>query len=151
MRAALVDLRATVATLRAAPEEGMALEVALPRLLEEFQFFSELMYELHVPNPMPDLSPAHRHAFYRAAQEGLTNIQKHAQASKVSVSLAQEGNSWVLRVKDDGRGPQASCEAPGFGLLGLRERAELLGGTVKLDAVKSGGSVLIVALPVEKH
>jgi signal transduction histidine kinase len=57
----------------------------------------------------------------------------------------------VLRVKDDGCGLHTSSEAPGFGLLGLRERAELLGGTVKLDAVKSGGSVLIVALPEEKY
>jgi signal transduction histidine kinase len=149
VREALADLRATVAALRAAPEAAMTLETALPKLLADFESSTQLRYRLSLPNPMPDLPSSYRHTFYRAAQEGLTNVQKHAHASEVSVSLSEEGSAWVMRVTDDGCGPQSSGDAPGFGLLGLRERAELLGGSVKLDESQNGGSALVLSLPAE--
>lgn len=148
VRAALADLRATVAALRAAPEEDMALDTALPQLLAEFEASTQLRCRLTLPDPMPDLPASHRHTLYRGVQEGLTNVQKHAAASEVRVSLAPAGATWVLRVADNGCGPR-SDGAPGFGLLGLRERAELLGGQAALEAIPGGGSALVVTLPAE--
>ena len=100
---------------------------------------------------MPDLPSAYRQTFYRAAQEGLTNVQKHAHATEVDVSLTAGGDAYVMRVADNGCGPGGSGDAAGFGLLGLRERAELLGGTAALDAAAGGGSALTVWLPRESR
>jgi signal transduction histidine kinase len=148
VREALADLRATVATLRAAPEEGMTLETALPRLVADFSAATTLRSDLRLPDDLPDLPSAYRHTFYRAAQEALTNAQKHAQATKVEIALAQEGDAWVLRVADNGCGPRAAS-GQGFGLLGLRERAQLLGGAVAFGERAAGGSELVVSLPVK--
>ncbi len=148
VRAALADLRATVATLRAAPEEDMALGSALSRLAADFSNATGMTSHVRLPEPMPELPSAYRHTFYRAAQEALTNAQKHGHASMVSIAVDQEGDAWVLRVVDNGCGLRDGG-AQGFGLLGLRERAQLLGGVVELAGIPEGGSELTVSLPVK--
>jgi two-component system NarL family sensor kinase len=103
--------------------------------------------ELSVPaeiRPPPDAALA----LYRAAQEGLTNVQRHAQASSVAISLAARNGSLELSVRDDGVGPlEADPNHTGFGLLGLRERVELLGGHLDFDRAAEGGSRLTVTVP----
>jgi signal transduction histidine kinase len=148
VRAALADLRATVATLRAAPEEDMALGSALSKLAGDFSAATSMSTQLTLPADMPELPSSYRHTFYRATQEALTNAQKHGHASMVSITLDEEGDAWVLRVIDNGCGPQDAA-GQGFGLLGLRERAQLLGGSVELKGQEGGGSELTVSLPVK--
>jgi signal transduction histidine kinase len=97
---------------------------------------------------LPNLPHTHRLAFYRAAQEALTNIQRHAQASWVTLYLEDAGESIRLRVVDDGVGIPAEAESKGFGLRGLQERAQRLGGTLRYGQNPTGGTELALIIPV---
>jgi len=83
---------------------------------------------------------------YRAAQEALTNVRRHARASRLDIELAfAAGGGIRLRVEDDGVG--ADQVDPGFGLLGLRERAESVGGRMTVQSVRGRGFTLEMELP----
>jgi len=86
-------------------------------------------------------------------QEALTNAARHAQASRVQVRLALSPRTIHLEVRDDGRGFDPDARAPatgapgGRGLVGMRERVELLGGTIRVDSRPGAGTQVIVDLP----
>jgi signal transduction histidine kinase len=83
---------------------------------------------------------------YRAAQEALTNVRRHAQASNIRIQLAFAESELIrLRIEDDGVG--ADQPRAGFGLVGLRERAEMCGGSVSVSAARGRGFALEVELP----
>jgi PAS domain S-box-containing protein len=91
-----------------------------------------------------------RHAvgFYRIAQEALTNVTRHAGAAHVSLALENDGEACVLTVKDDGRGFDPHAVRPGaLGLLGIGERALMLGGTVTVDSAPGFGTEVRVRVP----
>ncbi len=151
VRAALAELRQTVAALRAPLEADLPLDQALRRLAAEFQAATGLRVSLALPDPLPAIPPAQRLAFYRGAQEGLTNVQRHAGAAQAWLTLVQEEAALVLRVADDGAGPASTAEDAGeggFGLHGLEERAGYLGGAVVLAPRPGGGAELTMALPL---
>ena len=145
VRAALRELRQTVAALRQPLESDLPLETAVRRLVADFQQATGLTVHLAWPADLPPLAPAQRLTLYRAVQEGLTNIHKHAAATQAWVTLEADGAHLTLRIRDDGRGPQAN--AGGFGLRGLRERAAHLGGAVHFGPAPQGGARLEVRLP----
>ena len=92
------------------------------------------------------LAPQVASALYRAAQEGLTNARKHARPDSARVTLDYRAADRIcLTVADDGVGSANTTE--GFGLLGLRERAQLLGGTVAVRTTPGDGFVLEVQVP----
>ena len=93
------------------------------------------------------LAPAVDAALYRLAQESLTNALRHARsATHVAIDVRREGDVVRLRVSDDGQtGPAVE---PGFGLLGMAERAKLLGGSLQAGPVPEGGWVVEAVLPV---
>jgi len=88
-------------------------------------------------------------AFFRIFQEALTNIIRHAAATKVEVRLAETGGQIVLEVKDNGRGISKTQvnNTKSIGLLGLRERASLLGGTLRLEGRRGKGTILTARIP----
>ena len=88
-------------------------------------------------------------AFFRIFQETLTNIIRHAEAARVQVRLEETGDSLVLRVKDDGRGitEEDIHNTKSIGLLGMRERAALLGGDVQLHGEPGKGTTVTVSIP----
>jgi signal transduction histidine kinase len=90
-------------------------------------------------------SAAAQLALYRIVQESLTNIGRHAQATTVSIRLTEEHGDYVLTVTDDGRG--AGAEPEGKGMLGMRERAELLGGSFTTREPPTGGLVVEARIP----
>jgi signal transduction histidine kinase len=99
----------------------------------------------HCGPPRP-LADAIVFTLYRAAQEALTNVRRHAHASTVHIELAFVASDVVrLRVEDDGVG--ADAPRGGFGLIGLRERAELCGGTVSIASARGRGFLVEVELP----
>jgi signal transduction histidine kinase len=91
-------------------------------------------------------------AVFRIVQEALTNVVKHAQARSAAVEVAISPQDVRLTVEDDGRGVDLSRAAPrregGMGLLGMRERAELLGGRLRLTAREGGGTRVEAVIPV---
>jgi signal transduction histidine kinase len=86
-------------------------------------------------------------AAYFVASEALANVTKHAQASRIDVALTPRDDSLVLSIRDDGVGGAHS--ARGSGLIGLHDRVEALGGTIRIESPPGAGTLLVVALPLE--
>ena len=96
------------------------------------------------------LPPAVDAAVYRLAQESLTNAVRHARsATRVAIDVRREGDTVRLRVCDDGHPEPGPAPEPGFGLLGMAERAQLLGGSFTAGPGPTGGWVVEAVLPVE--
>jgi signal transduction histidine kinase len=149
VRQALTELRQTVGRLREPVETELDLPQALQRMVERFQSASGMQVRLELPHEPCTMSPAQRLALYRAAQEGLTNIQRHAQAAEACLRLDCSPEEVFLELHDNGRGlPMDGLETTlGFGLRGLQERAAALGGEARLENAPEGGAVLSIRLP----
>jgi signal transduction histidine kinase len=93
-------------------------------------------------------APAVQLALYRIVQESLTNVGRHAQATTVRIRLTEEGRDYLLTVTDDGRGIADAAAHEGSGLLGMRERAELLGGRFEASNLPDGGFSVSARIPI---
>ena len=149
MKEALAELRHTVAALRSPPESELPLDQALLQLAHTFQDNTGLAVQCDLPDSLPHLPEAHRLALYRAAQESLTNAQRHASAKQVWLTLSAANDHVTLTAADDGKGfgEQTATSEGGYGLRGLRERAAQLGGELYLETRPSGGAQLCFSLP----
>ena len=148
VREALNELRGTVATLRTPIEADLHLRSALKRLVDHYEQATGLTIHRVLPEELPELLDTHRLALYRAAQEALTNVQRHAGASQVWLMLNASNRAITLLVGDDGRGLTMRAEQSGFGLRGLQERAAQLGGELYLEPRRGGGTQLSFRLPL---
>jgi two-component system sensor histidine kinase UhpB len=99
---------------------------------------------LDVPKQMDNLPPEVEQCYYRVAQEALENVVRHADAQRVSVSLRQAGGRLTLQVSDDGLGfeDQEVASEERFGLRGMRERAELIGGVLTVESHAGQGATV---------
>ena len=136
--AALSEIRQTVARLREPLEADLPLPRSLRQLAQSFEKATGLHIELSVPEEWPHtLPPTHQLAIYRATQEALTNIQRHAQADHAWIMLDCQKDTLTLQVNDNGIGyrhsTSSSQENQGFGLLGLQERAIQMGGFMRIE------------------
>jgi signal transduction histidine kinase len=148
-RSSMDDLRRSIAGLRAPGLEDRPLRPALQALCVDFAQRTGLEVTWQIDHAADDLRPATAEALWRITQEALTNVEKHAQARSVGVSLEYEPDSVTLHIVDDGVGLPAGAESlPNrFGLRGMRERVEGLGGTLALDG-GAGGTTVQVYLPI---
>ena len=141
----LAEVRHSVAALRASPTESRPLPEALARLVEQWNA-AGLGAKLTVSGIVRPLTPQTILTLYRATQEALTNVVKHADANKVEVQLDYRMNGGVhLTVRDNGAGSDNS--EGGFGLLGVRERVQLLNGSVQISTGVGKGFTLDVDVP----
>ena len=95
-----------------------------------------------------ELPPALAHAVLRIVQEGLTNVVRHADATRVRLSVLQQAGELLVCLADNGQGAAASGQPAGYGLAGMRERVALLGGELKIHRPDDGGFALHVRLPI---
>ena len=147
----LGEVRRSVAALRAAPTAGQPLPQALEALAEACRAAGILTEVVVQGQPRPLAAPTEQ-ALYRAAQEALTNLRKHARASRADVTLdygAGAAGPVRLSVSDNGLGAEAGQAeaAAGFGLLGVRERFTLIGGQVRVTTTPGQGFRLEVEAP----
>jgi signal transduction histidine kinase len=142
---ALGDVRHSVAALRLGPIEHQPLPQVLEALADDTRA-SGLWATLAVLGAPRSLRPQAEQALLRAAQEGLTNVRKHAAAARATLTLDYQDPSLVrLMVRDDGQGAQSTDG--GFGLAGLRERVQLLDGRVGVATAPDAGLTLTVEVP----
>ena len=133
--------------MRRTPLDGRPLDEALRRLVDDFDRHSPLTARFEREGDPVALAPAAAMTLYRAAQEGLTNAQKHAGAGKVTVALRFAVGAVSLTVRDDGAGRAPGGDGGGFGLAGLRERAEQLGGAFSAGPAEGGGFRIELVAP----
>ncbi len=144
---ALRNVRQSVATLRTNPLQGKTLEVALKDLASEFEQTNQITIhsQIALQSSLPGEATI---ALFRIVQEALTNISKHAQADQVWLKLKENGSIISLTIKDNGRGFDLEQNTTGFGLKGMRERTEALGGKCRTISEPNGGCKIQVAIPL---
>jgi signal transduction histidine kinase len=109
----------------------------LPALVADFERDSGVPVSIAIAGDPGDLNPDARLTLFRTAQEALTNVRKHARAERVELQLVCDAAGVKLRVEDFGD-PSADDDGAGYGLTGMRERAELLGGTLAATPTDAG-------------
>jgi PAS domain S-box-containing protein len=142
--------RRIASDLRPLMLDDLGLKPALEWLVESFTQHTGVRCELSVSPEELELPDPHATAVFRVVQEALTNVAKHARAARVDVDVGQEDSMLAVRVHDDGVGFIAT-DAPkpdSFGLLGLRERAALLGGEAKVESAPGRGTEVEVRFPL---
>lgn len=147
------SIRAVTNDLRPSLLDDLGLLPALRSLVADFAERSGVVTDLSAPAALPPLSKDAELALFRALQEALSNVSRHAGAGRVEIRLAAAGAAVTLDVRDDGRGLPRGQAAADFeqnghlGLAGMRERIGALGGTVTVEG-GPGGVRLAVRLPL---
>jgi len=141
----LTRVRESVAALRESPVSSRPLGEAIASLVKEAQS-TGIVTEFQVTGEPQSLENKVALALYRAAQEGLTNVCRHARASRVDVLLDFQPGEVRLEIRDNGVG--AAETTGGFGLLGIRERMQLLGGRAEISTGVGKGFCLTASVPM---
>ena len=148
VRQALEEVRRIARELRPEMLEHLGLVSALTELSRRFTDQSGIPVERRFADRLPPLSDEAELAVYRVAQESLTNVARHADASRVELGLEPGANSVVLRVVDDGRGiAEARALNGNGGLRGMRERALLVSGALAVKPARDGGVEVRLEVP----
>ncbi len=147
LKEGLADLRLSVKSLR--QDAAEPLQAALASLAQQFELATGTTVHLNLED-VPQLSEPSYHALFRVAQEGLTNVQKHADAQNIRLNLIEEDTDVALSVVDDGNGLNQALSADGYGIQGLKERAAALSADLKLIELEEGGSKLTMRIPKEQ-
>jgi two-component system sensor histidine kinase UhpB len=146
VRRALDEVRRISSALRPEMLEELGLVSALTELSTTFARVSGVRVERQFDRSLPKLSPDTELAIYRIAQESLTNVARHANASRVTITLERGRDSLVLRVVDDGRGFAGAPEEHG-GMRSLRERALLVDAALAIKPAARGGVEMRLEVP----
>jgi two-component system NarL family sensor kinase len=148
VRASLEEARRSVMDLRAAPLEGRSLPEALQALADSMSD-AKLQVVCDLPENLPPLPVRIEVGLYRIAQEALNNIRAHANAQKAELILAAGVGKINLSISDNGSGfDPASVPAGRYGIVGLNERAKLLGGSLQLTSALGQGTLVQVSVPL---
>ncbi|WP_459867491.1 PAS domain S-box protein [Endothiovibrio diazotrophicus] len=143
-------VRDVAARLRPAALD-MGIGSALEWLAGEFSRHSGLPCEMRVDDGEIALEETRATAVFRIAQESLTNVARHAGAGRVWLTLERRGAHCLLEVRDDGVGfDPALGRRNSFGLVGLRERAQILGGELEIDSAPGRGTTVTLRIPVDE-
>jgi two-component system nitrate/nitrite sensor histidine kinase NarX len=145
------EVREAITNLRLTAPKGEDWTGWLQEYVYDFGLRHDLSAEVHIPDDQPPvtLPPYQEVQLTRIVQEALTNVRKHAQASQVRMALIPNGRKLSLRIKDDGRGfdvDRAQSRQGRFGLLAMQERAELLGGSLRIESAPGQGTTITVEI-----
>ncbi len=143
-RNGLTETRRALQALRATPLEDMGLSLALRNLAETVAERCGLTLDLHIEEDCNDLPIGVEQGIYRMAQEAFENISRHAHARCVKVVLARNESTLILTIADDGQGfdSKAVDSESHFGLRGMYERAEMLGGHLEVEGQLGTGTTI---------
>lgn len=141
------ETRRALKALRSSDLVDLGLRLAVKKTAESTASRFGLDLELDLQDPMPSLSPDVEQTILRVTQEAIENITKHSQAKKFSVTLSSNKHT-TLAIQDDGIGfdMRAKNSTGHFGLVGMRERAELAGGNLKIESGKGKGTKVVLTI-----
>jgi NarL family two-component system sensor histidine kinase LiaS len=145
------ELREAIRPLRDDPVDSDELGPALSHAVASARRRGQLAISLEVAPELATARGAAASVLYRVVREGIANAQRHARARSCAVTCLAESRRWIVRVEDDGVGPQPP--SPGrehFGLAFLRAACEQLGGSLELLPRPGGGSALVAHLPAPR-
>ena len=147
---AINSVRAIAMQLRPPEIDSQGLYPAIEWHARDFERRTRVQVELDLPAMTGGPTCAGAAALFRILQEGLTNILRHARATAIAICVRRRGHRMLLRVRDNGIGiPRDRVRQPGtLGLVGMRERAALVGGRVAIRRLRTGGTLLSALLPV---
>jgi two-component system, NarL family, sensor histidine kinase DevS len=145
-------LRALITELRPAALDELGLMAAIEALTERSAVTAglDIKTEFAIPETWgrERLDPELESTLYRLVQEALTNVVKHARAERVDLKVSMDGDAVTVSVRDDGVGFDPATMSEGFGLVGMRERLELIGGHVQVSSAPGQGTEVRAELPV---
>jgi PAS domain S-box-containing protein len=147
----IVKLRRLITELRPASLDSIGLEAALQALAEQHQQVAELEVSCDLELPRDEdarPTPILETAVYRLVQEALNNVSKHSMARRADLAVRASRGSIEVVVSDDGVGFEPTLVREGFGLVGMRERAALLGGTLEVESTRGSGTQLRAEIPL---
>jgi two-component system, NarL family, sensor histidine kinase UhpB len=143
---AMDELLRLARELRPAALDDHGLEAALRTQIGGFSRQTGVATTLDIAEDVGELGEDEQLVVYRVVQEALNNVARHAFADRVSVELTRNAMGPVLRVVDDGQGFRGAGDDGGLGITGMRERARLAGGRVRVHSVSGQGTVVELAL-----
>ncbi|MDQ0339890.1 two-component system sensor histidine kinase DegS [Caldalkalibacillus uzonensis] len=151
LRETLGDIRRIIFDLRPMALDDLGLVPTLHKYVEKIEESHSLKAEFHVYGKEPQLPSAMAVALFRLAQEGITNVLKHARASHLLIRLEFHPSTLFLVVQDNGRGFDPDQEhKEGFGLLGMKERVKLLEGELQLSSKVGRGTKIVIKIPIKE-
>jgi two-component system sensor histidine kinase UhpB len=145
-RSGALDVRRIAQRLRPEALEELGLQSALVALSDMFAEQTGVRVERRIETGLP-LSPQDELVIYRVAQEALTNIARHADATQMAVELSLAEQGVALRVRDDGRGFAGDRGNSSYGLRGMRERALLIGARLRIESSPGEGTEVLLRVP----
>lgn len=149
-RSGLTETRRALQDLRASPLEDLGLALAVRNLAESAASRGGLKLDLHIADRLSSVSADIEQTVYRIAQEALTNVLNHANAHHLTVQLGNFNSHLILTVSDDGMGfdPKVHDLVKRYGIQGMRERAEMIGGTLKVESQPGQGTIVMLSIEV---
>lgn len=154
---AISELRNIMANLRPAQLDDLGLAPALKWYVKQYQAANpQIDIRLAIEKLPNRLPPEHETVLFRVAQEALTNVQRHAEATRVTLTLSQDNGNVRLRIEDNGAGfdprqPPRHEPGSGLGLPGMRERVGLVDGRLEVDSAPGEGTCITVELPAKRE
>jgi two-component system sensor histidine kinase UhpB len=149
LQSTLDEIRRISRELRPEALDDLGLINALIALSRRAGRQGDLQIERQLADDLPPLSAELELVIYRVAQEALTNVLRHAEASHCLVELQSQDGRVELKVSDDGRGMPSRIEGESIGIEGMRERALLAGGSLAIEARADAGTTVRLTVPVE--
>lgn len=145
------SVRKIASELRPVVLDSLGLLAAIEWQAEEFQRRTGIRCECFLTAEEVKLGRDGATAVFRILQESLTNVMRHANAARVSITFAQEAGSYLMEIKDDGGGIQADDldKSDSLGVLGMKERAHLFGGSVSIHGEPGKGTTVAVEIPYD--
>ncbi len=134
--------------LRPTALDDLGLVYALHSLLDVAERTSSLEFVRQIQPDLEELDPAVELALYRIVQESLTNVLRHASATRIVVTARALGGSLVVEIQDDGRGMLYAADHESGGIRGMRERAVAVGGRLRIASTPGGGTTVTLGVPL---
>jgi PAS domain S-box-containing protein len=150
----VASVRRIASDLRPVMLDDLGLVAALENLLHELSQRTGMVVSLDAEDGGLDFGEPLTSALYRIAQEALTNVARHAEASEVQVTVAVGNDDrLVLTVRDNGKGydVEVAERKKSYGVLGIRERAYTLGGSARIERVEAGGTLVEIVIPLARY